>query len=351
MLQTEYEQERQARLALIEREKERLGLTQASQALADSLTSAKQPRKQRQPKSKGCDPPRQSARLSSQVRPDYKEDVCAEDRNILSRLTASGFVMASSKTPLPAKPVPEDSSLMSVFQKSSYFAAVTESKLRLVQGTMEEAGNLLTEDGMTELRDYIAHKLGDQLPSSDSIGLTALLKSLVGKGPLSENTLVLNHASANSKLKSSKKRSMAPENSTAYKWVDEKMVKRYRKYFDKGPWCCLIKTDEKFKQVYQGLVKGAQEKAGPTLDVSELRVHIRKKFNNTQIANGNFFKKDGTRAGVRDQPEGAKDDSTSGTGDLVAPLLPAGAAATDGSSTGTSGTSSDDSSVDPDKSS
>ncbi|KAL3158837.1 hypothetical protein ABBQ32_011562 [Trebouxia sp. C0010 RCD-2024] len=73
--------------------------------------------------------------------------------------------MASSKTPLPAKPVPEDSSLMSVFQKSSYFAAVTESKLRLVQGTMEEAGwnvvklNLLTEDGMTELRDYIAHKL------------------------------------------------------------------------------------------------------------------------------------------------------------------------------------------------
>ncbi|KAL3149155.1 hypothetical protein ABBQ32_001990 [Trebouxia sp. C0010 RCD-2024] len=288
MLQTDYEQERQARLALIEREKERLGLTQASQALADSLTSAKQPRKQRQPKSKGCDPPRQSARLSSQVRPDYKEDVCAEDRNILSRLTASGFVMASSKTPLPAKPVPEDSSLMSVFQKSSYFAAVTESKLRLVQGTMEEAGwnvvklNLLTEDGMTELRDYIAHKLGDQLPSSDSIGLTALLKSLVGssrldriharsldiygyllllccrhntlakhagKGPLSENTLVLNHASANSKLKSSKKRSVAPENSTAYKWVDEKMVKRYRKYFDKGPWCCLIKTDEKFKQV------------------------------------------------------------------------------------------------------
>lgn len=128
---------------------------------------------------------------------------------------------------------------------------------------------------MTELNDYIAYKLGDQLPSSDK---TALLKSLVGngtthalsldnygrplflychhntfakhagKGPLSENTVVLNHASANSKLKSSKKRSKPAECSTAYKWVDEKMVKRYR-FYDKGPWCLLIKNDEKFKQV------------------------------------------------------------------------------------------------------
>ncbi|KAL3130778.1 hypothetical protein ABBQ38_000122 [Trebouxia sp. C0009 RCD-2024] len=144
--------------------------------------------------------------------------------------------------------------------------------------------SLLTEDGMTELNDYIAYKLGDQLPSSDK---TALLKSLVGKGPLSENTVVLNHASANSKLKSSKKRSKPAECSTAYKWVDEKMVKRYR-FYDKGPWCLLIKNDEKFKQVYEGLVKGAEEKAGSATDVSELRVHIRKKFNNTQIATGMY---------------------------------------------------------------
>ena len=42
---------------------------------------------------------------------------------------------------------------------------------------------------------------------------------------------------------------MPAEFSTAYKWVDEKMNKRYREYLDKGPWCCVIKTDEKLKQV------------------------------------------------------------------------------------------------------
>lgn len=49
-------------------------------------------------------------RIAGQPRLDYKEDVCEEDRQILSRLTASGFVMTSSKT--PAKAVSDDSSLM-----------------------------------------------------------------------------------------------------------------------------------------------------------------------------------------------------------------------------------------------
>lgn len=35
-------------------------------------------------------------------------------------------------------------------------------------------------------------------------------------------------------------------------------------------------------------MKEAQDKAGTTLDVSELRVHIQKKFNNTQIANRTY---------------------------------------------------------------
>lgn len=129
---------------LIKREKERPSITQVCQALTDSLAFAKQPRKPREPKPKGCAPSRQSERLASQVRPDYKEaDVFAEDRLVLSRLKASGFVMASSKTrppTLPAKPLAHDSSLMSVFRKSSYFEAVSEPKLRLVEETMEEGG-------------------------------------------------------------------------------------------------------------------------------------------------------------------------------------------------------------------
>lgn len=136
MSRNEYEQARQVRRALIERERDRLGFTQVCQALIDSLTSVKQPRKQKEPK--GCEPSGQSERLASQVRPDYKEaDVYAEDRRILSRLKASGFVMASSKTPLPAKPAAQESSLMSVFRKSSFFEAASEPKL---EETMEEGG-------------------------------------------------------------------------------------------------------------------------------------------------------------------------------------------------------------------
>lgn len=50
-------------------------------------------------------------------------------------------------------------------------------------------------------------------------------------------------------------------------------------------WLWYLNVDHLF-QVYDGLVKGALEKAVSTLNVSELRVHIRKKFTNTQRGHG-----------------------------------------------------------------
>ncbi len=99
-------------------------------------SSVKQPRK-RQPKPISLDPPRQSGRLASQAKVNYQEDTFAEDRKILSRLSTTGFVMSSHKT--PGKTVSEDMSLMDVFKKSPYYEAVDEPVLRLVQECMEAA--------------------------------------------------------------------------------------------------------------------------------------------------------------------------------------------------------------------
>ena len=127
------EEQREARLASIERAKQRLRLTQA---FVDCVPSVKQPRK-RQPKPISLDPPRQSGRLASQAKVNYQEDTFAEDRKILSRLSTTGFVMSSHKT--PGKTVSEDMSLMDVFKKSPYYEAVDEPVLRLVQECMEAA--------------------------------------------------------------------------------------------------------------------------------------------------------------------------------------------------------------------
>lgn len=79
-----------------------------------------------------------------------------------------------------------------------------------------------------------------------------------GRQPLSNNTAVLNSGAASSVPKSGKKRKRTSKVSKAYMWIDEKFGRKYRKYWDKGPWHSLIKKDADFKQaqtpVYVGLL-------------------------------------------------------------------------------------------------
>jgi len=68
----------------------------------------------------------------------------------------------------------------------------------------------------------------------------------------------LNSGSAGSAPKTGKKRKKTNEVSKAYVWVDEKFGRKYKKYWDKGPWKILIKKDANFKlaqtPVYAGVL-------------------------------------------------------------------------------------------------
>ena len=132
------EADRQARLLEIERQKERLGLAQLKKDFSDSLKPPIAPhtRKSTTPKVLTSGPPRQSARLVNQPRPSYKEDPLAADKKILSRLSAAGFVMASSQT--PAKDLSGDKAIMELFRTSNTSEGVSETKLRRVAKFLQE---------------------------------------------------------------------------------------------------------------------------------------------------------------------------------------------------------------------